>query len=74
MRPRWAEIEKENLDLKTEYFDFDQDKQAIEKYGVNEGVLPVFIFMGRDDQELERLTGEISKKDLLGLIEKYKNK
>lgn len=26
MRPRWQEIEKENPWLKTEYFDFDEDK------------------------------------------------
>ena len=74
MRPRWTEIEKENPDLKTEYFDFDQDTRAVEKYKVDEGVLPVFIFLDKKGEELVRLTGELSKKDLLSLIEKYKDK
>jgi thiol-disulfide isomerase/thioredoxin len=29
MRPRMTEIEKENPWLKTEYYDFDQDKEMI---------------------------------------------
>ena len=48
MRPRWAEIEKENPWLKTEYLDFDGDKEEVEKYHVEDGVLPAFIFLDKD--------------------------
>ena len=34
MRPRWAEIEKEMPDLITEYYDFDKDKEIMEKYAI----------------------------------------
>ena len=41
MRPRWQEIEKENPWLKNEYFDFDENKDIVEKYQIGES-LPVF--------------------------------
>lgn len=73
MRPRWAEIEKENPNLKTEYFDFDEDKEKIEKFNIESGKLPVFIFLGKKGNEVLRLSGEIEKKDLLKAIEECKN-
>ncbi len=73
MKPRWAEIEKEHPWLKTEYHDFDQDKEIIEKFGIEGGVLPVFIFLNKDNQEFLRLNGEISKKDLIETITKHKD-
>lgn len=73
MRPRWAEIEKENPWLKTEYFDFDQDKKMVTQYGVESGVLPVFIFLDKKGQEVIRLSGEVEKKELVEVITKYRN-
>lgn len=73
MKPRWAEIEKENPWLKTEYFDFDKDKKQVSNYGIHSGVLPVFIFLDKNGQELLRLSGEVDKKDLVSSINKYKN-
>ncbi|MFZ5376817.1 MAG: thioredoxin family protein [Patescibacteria group bacterium] len=72
MRPRWAEIEKENPWLKTEYFDYDQDIEEVEKYHIESGVLPVFIFLDSRGKELLRLSGEIEKKDLVENINKLK--
>jgi len=72
MRPRWAEIEKENPWLKTEYYDFDNDREAINKFKIESGKLPVFIFLDEDGKELLRLFGEIGKDKLLGEINKYK--
>jgi thiol-disulfide isomerase/thioredoxin len=74
MRPRMAEIEKENPWLKTEYFDFDKDKDAVNKYGIDSGVLPVFIFLDKDGKEILRLSGEVEKKDLIGEINTNKEK
>lgn len=73
MKPRWSEIEKENPWLKTEYFDFDKDKKQVSKHGIDSGVLPVFIFLDKNGQELLRLSGEVDKKDLVSSINKYKN-
>jgi thiol-disulfide isomerase/thioredoxin len=73
MKPRWSEIEKENPWLKTQYLDYDQDKKEVEKYDIGENVLPVFIFLDNKGKELERLTGELKKKKLLEIIEKYKD-
>lgn len=73
MKPRWSEIEKENPWLKTEYFDFDKDKKQVSKHGIDSGVLPVFIFLDKNGQELLRLTGEVDKKNLVSSINKYKN-
>jgi len=72
MRPRWAEIEKENSWLKTEYFDFDKDKEMVQKYGISSGVLPVFIFLDKDGGEIVRLSGEVEKKELLKVIVEHK--
>lgn len=73
MRPRWKEIEGELPWLETQYFDFDQDKEAVDKYKIDQN-LPVFIFLDKDGQEITRLSGEPSKFDLLKLIEEYKDK
>ncbi len=72
MRPRWAEIEKENPWLKTQYFDFDASKEVLEKYQIDSGVLPVFIFLDQDGKEFLRLSGEIEKETLLKIL--YENK
>lgn len=73
MRPRWQEIEKENPWLETQYFDFDQDKEMVEKYAIEGGVLPVFIFLDQDQREILRFTGEVEKKELLKVIEEHKD-
>lgn len=73
MRPRWAEIEKENSWLKTEYLDFDNDKSQVEKYKIEAGKLPVFVFLNSKDEEILRISGEIDKKDIIKIINENKN-
>ncbi len=73
MKPRWAEIEKENYWLKNEYYDFDQNKEMIEKYKITQN-LPVFVFLDKKENEFLRISGEVSKKKLLEIIEANKNK
>jgi len=73
MKPRWKEIEKENPWLQTEYYDFDQDKEMVNKYNITD-VLPAFIFLNKNEEEFLRLTGEINKLDLVDLISKNKDK
>jgi thiol-disulfide isomerase/thioredoxin len=74
MKPRWREIEDEYQWLKTEYLDYDKDRQQVEEYGVESGRLPVFIFLDRQGKEVDRLHGEPSKDKLIDLINKYKDK
>ena len=74
MKPRWAEIEKENPWLKTEYYDFDESKDVVAKYGIESGKLPVFIFLDKNDEEILRLSGEIKKDELTDIIFENKDK
>lgn len=73
MKPRWKEIETENSWLETEYHDFDQDKEVVEKYQITE-VLPVFVFLDKDGNEFLRLDGEIDKAKLIEIINQNKDK
>jgi len=73
MKPRWAEIEKEHPWLKTEYFDFDDNKAVVNKYRLEQGRLPTFIFLDKKDKEILRLNGEIEKKELVKVISQNKN-
>ncbi len=69
MRPRWKDIEKEFPNLETHYYDFDTEKEAVAKYGINDK-LPVFIFFDKSENEIIRLVGEQSKNYLVSLIKK----
>jgi thiol-disulfide isomerase/thioredoxin len=73
MKPRWQEIEKENPWLETEYFDFDKDEKRVEKFNLEEGKLPAFIFLDKEGKELVRLHGEVEKKKIVELINKYQD-
>ncbi|HBR80422.1 MAG: hypothetical protein UX09_C0032G0009 [Candidatus Uhrbacteria bacterium GW2011_GWE2_45_35] len=73
MKPRWKEIETENPWLETEYHDFDQEKEIINQFAINE-VLPVFVFLDKEGREFLRLEGEIAKRKLLEIINKNKEK
>jgi len=73
MRPRWEEIEKEYPWLETEYFEFDESKDAVNTYNIMDK-LPVFIFLDKKGKEFLRLEGEISKNKLTELITSNKDK
>lgn len=74
MKPRWKEVEEQNPWLETEYIEYDDNPQAIEKYNLQDADLPVFIFLDKNDEELERVHGEISKKKIIEKINEYKDK
>lgn len=73
MKPRWAEIESENTWLQTEMHDFDEDKEAVEKYGITD-TLPVFVFLDKDGNEFLRMTGEVDKDKLVAIINENKER
>jgi thiol-disulfide isomerase/thioredoxin len=72
MKPRWKEIEVENPWLETRYFEYDDAQEMVDKWQVGK-VLPVFIFLTKDDKEITRLTGEPTKTEILKIIEENKN-
>ena len=73
MRPRWREIEAENPWLETRYFEYDDSQEMVNKWEVGKGLLPVFIFLDKNDHEITRLTGEPPKVELLKIINEHKN-
>jgi len=73
MKPRWKETETENPWLQTEYYDFDNDKEVVNKYNITD-TLPTFIFLDKENNEILRLNGEIDKDELVNLINQNRNK
>ncbi|HOY46918.1 MAG TPA: thioredoxin family protein [Candidatus Dojkabacteria bacterium] len=69
MRPLWQEIEKEWPELLTEYYDVDENKELVKAYAIKE--FPCFIFLSKDNTELHREYGEVSKDKLIKFIEQY---
>ena len=73
MRPIWEDIEKE-IKINSTYYDFDIYEDMLkEKYKVGDK-LPIIIFLDDNENELERIVGEIKKEDLLEKIKKYGDK
>lgn len=72
MKPIWRDIESENPWLETTSYDIDDDEEKLQPYG-NLQKLPLFIFFGKDDREVARFHGEISRNDFLKKIESLKN-
>ena len=72
MKPRWAEIEKELPELKTEYFDADEHKELLKKYEVKN--LPAFIFLDQNENVIVKKEEEVSKEELLRIIQENKDK
>lgn len=72
MGPRWKEIEAENPWLKTEFYDFDQNKEIVSKH--NPTAMPSFIFLDENGNEILRLSGEVDKIKIVEVINQNKNK
>jgi thiol-disulfide isomerase/thioredoxin len=72
MRPLWKEIETELPELKTEYFDADENPEIMEKYGIEK--IPVFIFLDQAEKEILRLSGMQDKEKLLETIKEHFDK
>lgn len=74
MKPRWAKLEKKYPVFESEYIEYDDCPEKVKEYGVEDSTLPTFIFLDKNGEELERISGEVSEKKLLKLINKYKDK
>lgn len=69
MRPRWKKIEEE-FNIETNDYDYDIDEDIVKKFNVGKK-LPVVIILDENDDEVERVVGEISSNKLRDLILKY---
>lgn len=69
MNPRYKEIRDRYPDIEFISLDLDLDEEAKE-YNVG-SVLPVFILLDNEDNEVERLVGEHKTKEFISIIEKY---
>lgn len=70
MKKIWNNIyDRYELDIVD--LDYDIDGYEVSKYNVGK-ILPVVIFLDKDDNEVDRLIGEQKESDLIELIEKYR--
>ena len=67
MKPIWEELEAEMSELKTEYFDIDENSDMAKQWEVSDEI-PVFIFLDKEGREFARKKGQISKQELVEFI------
>lgn len=70
MKKVWKNILSDYPELNIIELDYDMDGQEVEKYNPGK-VLPVIIFMDDNDQELERVIGEVKEELLRKKISEY---
>ena len=68
MKKIWKEIEEEYPNLQIEEYDFDIDIPMREKYQIS-SIIPVVIFLDEKEEEITRLVGEKTKKEIVEVIE-----
>ncbi|PIT93658.1 hypothetical protein COU00_03230, partial [Candidatus Falkowbacteria bacterium CG10_big_fil_rev_8_21_14_0_10_43_11] len=56
MKPVWEEIETEIPELRTEYFDYDENPEIINQWNLGDEI-PVFIFLDKEGREFARKKG-----------------
>lgn len=71
MRMRWQKVENELPWLQTADYDYDYDKEIVEKYKIGKDI-PIFVFLDKAGNEFARLKGEIDRKDLIKFV--FENK
>ena len=62
----WKEIEKEFPNNEYIDYDYDLDEEEIEKYNIKD-IVPVVIIK-KDNQEIIRIEGEKTKKEILDVL------
>lgn len=72
MKPMWGEVEDEIPELETIYYDADNDVGMLEKYGVKN--IPVFIFLNKEEKEILRLKGVQNKENLIKTVQENLDK
>ena len=70
MKKVWKNVTSDYPNLDICELDFDMDSDKVKYYNPGK-VLPVTIFLDKDDHELERIIGECKVEEIERLIKKY---
>ncbi|MEG0825975.1 MAG: thioredoxin family protein [Bacilli bacterium] len=65
--PKFYDVIKDYPDIEVIEYDYDMNNDIIFNYNVG-NIIPVFILL-KDGQEISRLVGEKSKKEIINFIE-----
>jgi len=69
MKKIMKEIEEQYPNIKIESYDYDMDQQEVEKWNIGE-IIPVLVFVDENNNEIGRLIGEKTKKEIIKEIER----
>lgn len=69
MKKIMKEIEEEYKNIEIESYDYDMDEDMVEKYNIGE-IIPVLVFLDKENNEIGRLIGEKRKFEIVKEIER----
>ena len=69
MKKIMKEIEEEYPNIEIESYDYDMDEDMVKKYNIGE-IIPVLVFLDKNNNEIGRLIGEKRKIDITKEIER----
>lgn len=69
MKKIMKEIEEEYPNIEIESYDYDMDEDMVKKYNIGE-IIPVLVFLDKNNNEIGRLIGEKRKSDIIKEIER----
>ncbi len=69
MKKTIKEIEELYPNIEIESYDYDMDQEQVEKWNVGE-IIPVLVFTDENYNEISRLIGEKTKKEIIKEIER----
>ncbi len=72
MKPMWVEIEEGIPELKTEYYDADENPKILKEYNIKD--IPVFIFLDKEGKEFLRLNGVQNKEEIIKIVKENLDK
>ena len=69
MKKTIKEIEELYPNIEIESYDYDMDQEEVEKWNIGE-IIPVLIFVDENNNEISRIIGEKTKKEVIKEIER----
>lgn len=69
MKKIMKEIEEQYPNIKIESYDYDMDEDMVKKWNIGE-IIPVLVFLDEQGNEIGRLIGEKTKKEIIKEIER----
>ncbi len=69
MKKTMKEIEELYPNIEIESYDYDMDTEQVQKWNIGE-IIPVLVFVDENYNEISRLIGEKTKKEIIKEIER----